>query len=321
MVAPWLIAITIQTHGAFFAESVGHDLMSKVASGQEGKGLPPGYFLLTIWATFAPYALGGVLAVPWVWAKRREPEVLFCLAWLLPVWLVFEAVPTKLPHYILPVFPALALLIARAGADHFGRTATKPRRRLVLVAGVLAGTVALALPVGVAILPWLADRTLMVAPFPVGAVVITTLVGALILIGRRREGRALVLALAGFVLLSMVAFGVVLPGLQAPWLSRKVAERFEALKPCPTSTLVSADFSEPSLVFLVGTHTLLGGGDHAADHLRRDPACALSLVQGEAEPLFRRWLDGFPVRAVATIHGFNYSRGKRQTLTLYAAEH
>ena len=38
----------------------------------------------------------------------------FCLCWILPFWLVLELTPTKLPHYILPTFPALALLIAMA---------------------------------------------------------------------------------------------------------------------------------------------------------------------------------------------------------------
>lgn len=37
----------------------------------------------------------------------------FCLAWLLPVLIVFTAISAKQPHYLLPVFPAIALLSAR----------------------------------------------------------------------------------------------------------------------------------------------------------------------------------------------------------------
>jgi 4-amino-4-deoxy-L-arabinose transferase-like glycosyltransferase len=60
---------------------------------------------------------GSLIAVPGVVAavrRRTEFGETFCLAWLLPAWLLFEIVPTKLPHYVLPTFPALALLIARA---------------------------------------------------------------------------------------------------------------------------------------------------------------------------------------------------------------
>src|SRR5437660_1140535 len=44
------------------------------------------------------------------WRARREPGAQFLLAWLVPSWIVFELVLTKLPHYVLPLFPAIAIL-------------------------------------------------------------------------------------------------------------------------------------------------------------------------------------------------------------------
>ena len=84
IVAPWLILITIKTQGAFFAESVGHDMMAKVAGGQESKGFPPGYYTLLFPVTFWPWSLLALPAIPWVWNNRRDPAVLFCLAWIIP---------------------------------------------------------------------------------------------------------------------------------------------------------------------------------------------------------------------------------------------
>ena len=52
------------------------------------------------------------LAAPMVWRVRKEPGAQFLLAWLIPSWLVFEAVMTKLPHYVLPLYPAIAILMA-----------------------------------------------------------------------------------------------------------------------------------------------------------------------------------------------------------------
>ena len=51
--------------------------------------------------------------MPAIWSTRREPAVRFLLAWLFPSWIVFELVATKLPHYVLPLYPAIAILLAR----------------------------------------------------------------------------------------------------------------------------------------------------------------------------------------------------------------
>ena len=317
--APWLIAISIATHGQFLAESVGHDLLAKVASGQEAKGLPPGFFLGAFWITFAPFALPAALAVPWVWANRREPAVTFCLSWLIPAWLVFEAVPTKLLHYTLPTYPAVALLAVAAARAHFGRCEAAPRRWLFAVAALAAGIGVLVLAGGVAALPWLIDGQVSVIAPVAALVAIAGLAIAGFRCWRCRERQALALDLAVFAVWSGVTFQAVLPGIDGLWLSRQAALRVSAFRPCPATTLVTADYSEPSLVFLVGTQTRTGGGDTAAEHLRADSACGLALVEAHAEPLFQRSLNGLAVRPLATIAGFNYSRGRRQTLTLYRA--
>ena len=46
-------------------------------------------------------------------APTARAAARFLLAWLVPCWIVFELVVTKLPHYVLPLYPAIAILIAR----------------------------------------------------------------------------------------------------------------------------------------------------------------------------------------------------------------
>lgn len=60
-----------------------------------------------------------LLALP-VWralarTKNRlhEAGLRFCWAWLLPTFIFFSLISGKQPHYLLPIFPAFALLIAR----------------------------------------------------------------------------------------------------------------------------------------------------------------------------------------------------------------
>src|SRR5262249_32487562 len=112
LVLPWFLAIIGRAGDAFFAESVGGDLFGKVLAGQESHGAPPGYYFILFWVTFWPGATLAALATPAVWGARHEPAIKFLLAWLVPSWLVLELVMTKLPHYVLPLYPAIAILIA-----------------------------------------------------------------------------------------------------------------------------------------------------------------------------------------------------------------
>src|SRR5207253_5851968 len=112
LVTPWFVAILSRGGESFLVESMGNDLLAKLVSSQEGHGAPPGFYLLLFFLTFWPGSMLASLAAPEIWAARREPGARFLLAWSVPAWLVMEVVITKLPHYVLPLYPAIAILIA-----------------------------------------------------------------------------------------------------------------------------------------------------------------------------------------------------------------
>lgn len=124
LVAPWFVAIHQLSGGQFWQGSVVQDILPKVLSGQESHFGVPGLYTVLSLALFFP---GSVLV--WGWlpqtlkaffktlfgqtqaSKMAWPTaVWFCLAWLIPNWLGFELMPTKLSHYILPLLAPLALL-------------------------------------------------------------------------------------------------------------------------------------------------------------------------------------------------------------------
>ena len=113
LVLPWFVAIFWRAGNEFFADSVGGDMLAKLTA-QESHGAPPGTYLLLFWVTFWPGAPLAGMAAPAVWRARREPGAQFLLAWLVPSWIVFELVLTKLPHYVLPLYPAIAILTVGA---------------------------------------------------------------------------------------------------------------------------------------------------------------------------------------------------------------
>lgn len=317
--APWLVAIAIKTDGAFFAESVGHDMLGKVAGGQEGKGLPPGYYLGTFWVTFAPWSFLALFAVPWVWANRRSDAVRFCIAWVIPSWLVFEAVPTKLLHYTLPVFPGIAALAAAALLDGFARTAERPRRWLFRIAAGLGIVGFAALALAVALVPWLVDRRVDGLAVALVPAVVALFVLFVRLVGWGRPFPAMATGIAAAALLYAGTYGAVLPAIDGVWIGRQAARAVAASQPCPDRVVASAGYSEPSLVFLLGTGTRLTGGAGAAEHLATGGTCALSLVEEREESAFRAALAGVEPVRLAEIPGFNYNTGKRIRLTLYGA--
>ena len=139
--APWFVAIGIATEGRFFEQAVGGDMLSKIGSGEEKHWGPPGFYLLSFGIAAFPGAWIVLCALPSAWRDRLNPPTRFLLAWVVPSWLVFEAVQTKLPHYTLPLFPALMLLGAAWAMDPVRRLPARGWRwaGVAALVGVAAG--------------------------------------------------------------------------------------------------------------------------------------------------------------------------------------
>src|SRR6202046_670643 len=113
LVLPWFVAIFWRAGDAFFTDSIGGDMLSK-RSAQESHGMPPGLYLLLFWLTFWPGAPLAAMAAPGGWRAGRGAGGQVLVRWLVPSWIVFEAVLNKLPHYVLPLYPAIAILTVGA---------------------------------------------------------------------------------------------------------------------------------------------------------------------------------------------------------------
>src|SRR3954453_3268568 len=83
LVLPWFIAIFWRAGDTFFVDSLGGDMLSKLAA-QESHGAPPGVYLLLFWVTFWPGAPLAGLAAPAVWRGRGEAGAQYVPAWLAP---------------------------------------------------------------------------------------------------------------------------------------------------------------------------------------------------------------------------------------------
>ena len=318
IVVPWVIAIMDATGGSFIGDAVRSDLLPKLISGQEGHGFPPGYFLLLMTGTLWPASFFVWHGLVWAWRNRREAPVIFCIAWVVPSWIVFELVPTKLPHYVLPLYPALALIAARAAFALTEGGIIRYRSwdsRLALFA--FAG-IALAIAGGLVALPIILDGRFD----PVSLLPLTAAVGLAVYALKRAFEARMVAALSAAIVGAAIILGSsnqwIMPRIEALWLSRSVnamVERARAGRPAPP-VVAAAGYHEPSLVFMLGRSTKLAKAENVALLMRKDPSI-LGLIAAAEEASFRRALAGTAVRAIGTARGFNYSKGRWVSLTLY----
>jgi len=314
IVGPWALAITIATDGGFWREAIGGDLAPKLAGGHESHGAPPGTYLGLIALTFFPAALLLPAAVATAWTRRAEPAIRFLVCWLVPAWLIFELTPTKLVHYNLPVFGALALLAAAALTRPVGRWSRYIGAALTVVVGVLlaAAVVAGLTEFGRSTAQTWATITIVFS-------VLAGLIGAFLLLHRAPAP-----ALIASLVLGVVAHGALAGTLRqlkplsvSPRL-QQVLERADLHprqgRPGPVAI---AGFHEPSFVFLTGRDTELTDAEGAARALAQGRPAIVEerQAQGFREAAARLGVTG---RSVGVVNGHNYSQGDDVSLTVYA---
>ncbi|WP_424632033.1 ArnT family glycosyltransferase [Bradyrhizobium sp. SYSU BS000235] len=315
LVLPWFVAIFMKAGDTFFADSLGSDMLSKVASPQESHGAPPGLYFLLFWVTFWPGSALAGMAAPAIWRARREPGAQFLLAWLVPSWIVFEIVITKLPHYVLPLYPAIAILIAGA----------IERRVLSRTPWIARGTawwfvfpliMASASIIGAMVL--LRQPEFLAWPFAAGALIFGLF--AWWLYDDYRAEHSVLNAVGSSLFLAACVYGIVLPSLTPMFPSVQIARALRNVQ-CVGPAAAAAGFQEPSLVFMVGTPTVLTNGSGAADFLLQG-SCRFALVEWREERAFAQRAEAIGLRYnVATrIDGYNISQGRAISVAVFRSE-
>jgi 4-amino-4-deoxy-L-arabinose transferase-like glycosyltransferase len=124
LVALWGVPALIQTHGEFFRIGIGRHVVGRSFGAMEGHGansleiylfLLPFYFV-TVFASFFPWSIKLPAVAKQLWRDRDKIDI-YLLAGAGIIFVIFSLIKTKLPHYTLPAFPLLSLLLARHLVD------------------------------------------------------------------------------------------------------------------------------------------------------------------------------------------------------------
>lgn len=315
LVLPWFIAIGIASHGAFFSQALGHDFAGKLVGGQESHGAPPGYYLIATTLTLWPATLFVLPGIGRALGRRTEPAMRFLLGWAGASWLMFALVPTKLPHYILPVYPALAFMGTLWLMGEGEETGSGRILRWIASVQFVIGT--LALSAGLVFLPIKygdgAPSWLMLLA---GLAALTGIAAAVLMAKQRRIYALAAAAMTALIVYPTLMWGVG-PRLEKIWVSPRLAALVAKDKRPGDPPVVTSGYDEPSLIFLLGTHTRIAGPAEAAAITASTGG--LALIGKKQDQPFRMRLSalGASARAVDHLSGINYSHGRAVAITIY----
>jgi 4-amino-4-deoxy-L-arabinose transferase-like glycosyltransferase len=317
LVAPWAIAISLASHGQFYEQALRQDFGAKLVGGQETHGAWPGYYLAIVTLSFWPAVLFLAPGVGVAIRRHTDAAIRFLLVWTGASWVMFEIVPTKLPHYVLPVYPALAML---AAVWVLGPRETNPPRWQVAffylaLAQFLVGLLVLvAAPIelprlyGSGSTWWLIGAAFAAGLFGLAAVA--------------TQFRRMPILAAGLAMLSAL---LIYPAMSLGaatrmdqlWISSRAAELVAKNVRFGDPPPALAGFTEPSLVFSLGPDVRLTNGPGAAEAGASQGGLAL-VEDGERSSFLAHVAQlETDARKVGELSGFNYSRGKPVHITLY----
>ena len=118
----WAVPANMMSGGELYEAGVGVHIVGRFLQPMEGHGGSGVLGYLATLPVYLPVILIGIS--PWIMHLPAAARAIFSgtlgnrtdrvvlLSWFVPAFVVFSLAATKLPHYVAPVFPALALAVA-----------------------------------------------------------------------------------------------------------------------------------------------------------------------------------------------------------------
>ncbi len=293
--APWYIAVGMRTDGAFLKEFFVTHNLDRATGSMEGHRGGPWFYPLAMLVGFFPWSIFAVPIVLETFYRLRIRDkdsagYLFATCWVC-VWVgTFSIAKTKLPSYVTPCYPALALL-AGCFVHHLQQKSLSLHRYWLPASYATLAAVGVGIFVGI---PIAAEKILPGEAWLGILGIIPLAAGIIVAVGwycDRMSWSAPLVASAG---------GIVVVGVLALGASRADLHRFDqqmvvnwVKNSAGEAPLASYRVLEPSWVFYSEQTIpeLLGEPAAAARMLENHPHAAL-VTKEQFVPAIRRELDG-----------------------------
>lgn len=312
----WAIPVNISTNGEFFRVFVGRDIINRALRPMESHGgnlllfLP--YYPIIIIVGFFPWTLhlpGAFSAVIGGRVGGKYGRV-YLLSWIIPCVILMTLAATKLPHYIIFIWPALSLAVAGT-ISAAKKDQLIPRDITWLCRGVwFFGPQALIM-----------SLSLMIAPFfiPIPGLILPGMASGLVLLGMtisavyfhrlRKFSLSAAVLFGGMIIFHVPLLLGVYPAIEyvkvSPHIAREVNSTVEKDVP-----VVTYKYSEPSLNFYLGklTERLSSPDDVIAWVKQSEPG--VLIIPKEYLIKIEQEHGALPLDQIASREGVNYSKGK-----------
>lgn len=244
--APWYIVVGILTQGEWLEGFIFRHNIERFTDPLQGHKGFPGLYIISVLAGWFPWSglLAAMVALgAWrIKALREEPLRLFLLCWMGVYILFFSVARTQLPNYVLPLFPAAAMLMAFGWA--VAGDELRERARNWLAWGALILALGLVIGGGLAVEKmWPGEGYYTVAMLPVA------LAAGWWLIKRRGE---LWLPLVASMLISILLLtGWSIPNLEHHKVSSRLADKANSAG-FDGESLATFHYFQPSLLYYHG---------------------------------------------------------------------
>ncbi|MGV6889316.1 ArnT family glycosyltransferase [Rhodophyticola sp. SM2404] len=302
LVLPWYVAITLRSDGLFWQASLMRDFLGKIHEGQEGHGAPFGTYLVLFWVTFFPASMVFAAGIPAIWSLRKTLWVQLSLSWILPTWLAFEIASTKLPHYVMPTYPAIAVMMIWA----LWQANSRPHK-WALRAAALVGVVPLIVLGAFAFGANMVLVDLSNHYYLGGAASIIGLPLVWLMLARRSWGGLAVGAMVVSLGVSIALYPT-LARMDRLWPSVALADRAAQSPDCEFWV---AGYWEASLLFLTKRDLRFGSGAEIAaqaDIQRSQGGCLLAAISDAERASFAALEPDLPAEQVMDL--FNFGDGE-----------
>lgn len=283
VIGAWGVPALWFTRGEFARVGLGHHVVKRGLEAFEGHGAPFFFYLLSApisllpWSRFLPMAFR-------LTRERREAIVSFLASWIIVTFALFSVYSTKLPHYVMPCFPAIFLLIAAAldRPSALGWRFERPWNVAMGSVGVLlAGAALSGALIGYVLAPWPLGVAFTLAGF--GLLLLGLLLAPAVLSGIIRDdgggakkggwwGRALAAGL--LIIAGTEALG---RGLRATTATTRALPVISHLPEDARCAFIG--YREPSVVFYSGRRWQTVEGEEALERFARSPGSCVILLQ------------------------------------------
>lgn len=310
---PWIYLAWQATDGHLILDAINKDFLIKLRSGQENHWGPFGSHLFLLLLTFWPMVLLLPFAARACLDWKHDRLIRFLISWIIPFWIILELTPTKLPHYILPVFPGLILLILIGISSPPSGNIKFSKINKFFRAVVVIFTLLLALSLVYVSLNFSSKILIFILSIVLSFIMITSIIFGNIFF--LNESKYKLSPLFGMLILAGICnifvFSYIFPNLDKIHITPKIKNYIDSLEFRP-DTIVATGYHEPSLVFSLGRDTLLLSPEEAALVLVEGDN-TLAIVEERTHNEVKKILNKFENKIVylTSLDGFNLAKGQK----------